>query len=274
MRHLPLATRDKLAATREMRKRRVIVPAVDPSRKVEISYRKELEGMIAEIEKDLKQAMKESGMIMDSPAQPGSFATRLAGLIDGLITKYTAGRFAVPKAEQFIRNAAQYHKDQSSAAITKATGVDLMRIIHQEKLAPALNLKVEENVDLIKTIPQTLLGRVKAAVLRNATAGASPVPLVDQIQAISGSTYSRAKLIARDQTAKTNASLTELRDEALGITEYRWMTSRDERVRPSHRAKQGQIFRYDDPPADTGNPGHDYQCRCVAQAIIDLDKLL
>ena len=55
-----------------------------------------------------------------------------------------------------------------------------------------------------------------------------------------------------------------------------WLTSDDERVRPSHREKVGKFFRWDDPPADTGHPGADIQCRCVAIAALlkrDRDRL-
>lgn len=44
---------------------------------------------------------------------------------------------------------------------------------------------------------------------------------------------------------------------------YVWRTRRDERVRASHRANDGRIFDWDDPPA-TGHPGEDYGCRCRA----------
>ena len=45
--------------------------------------------------------------------------------------------------------------------------------------------------------------------------------------------------------------------------QYVWHTRSDEKVRPSHRANDGHIFSWDDPP-DTGHPGTDYNCRCQA----------
>ena len=54
----------------------------------------------------------------------------------------------------------------------------------------------------------------------------------------------------------------------MGIEEYRWRTSKDERVRATHAANEGKVFRWDTPPAETGHPGNDVQCRCDARPII------
>lgn len=84
---------------------------------------------------------------------------------------------------------------------------------------------------------------------------------------------SRAELIARDQTLKTNAAVTKARQQAAGVASYRWSTSQDERVRPMHAELEGEKFDYDDPPVtndagDKNNPGEDFQCRCVAIPVI------
>lgn len=53
------------------------------------------------------------------------------------------------------------------------------------------------------------------------------------------------------------------RKQFLSGDQYVWHTQDDEKVRPSHRANDGHIFSWDDPPA-TGHPGTDYNCRCQA----------
>lgn len=100
----------------------------------------------------------------------------------------------------------------------------------------------------------------------------------------------RAAIIARDQTAKLNADLSQGRMEQAGIETYIWSTSMDERVRglpggkyanavPSHYLMEGLICRWDDPTkyrnasgewvarpngAPLLHPGQDIMCRCVA----------
>lgn len=78
---------------------------------------------------------------------------------------------------------------------------------------------------------------------------------------------SRAELIARDQTLKLNGAIAKANQEASGITRYMWSTSKDERVRPTHRALEGQVFAWASPPP-VGHPGQDFQCRCVAMPVL------
>lgn len=86
---------------------------------------------------------------------------------------------------------------------------------------------------------------------------------------------SRAKLIARDQTLKYQASVHEAQAMAAGIEQFVWSTSHDGAVRPMHRELDGRRFRYDDPPVtnpegDRNLPGQDDQCRCQAIPVIPL----
>jgi SPP1 gp7 family putative phage head morphogenesis protein len=50
---------------------------------------------------------------------------------------------------------------------------------------------------------------------------------------------------------------------------YMWLTSGDEKVRPSHAANDGKIFYWSDPPP-TGHPAEDFNCRCVAVPYVDM----
>ena len=77
----------------------------------------------------------------------------------------------------------------------------------------------------------------------------------------------RARLIARDQTSKFNGQLTQLRQQELGITSYIWTTSKDERVRSTHRVLDGKTFTWEK-GSKIGHPGQEINCRCIAQPII------
>jgi len=98
------------------------------------------------------------------------------------------------------------------------------------------------------------------------------------IEQRTGVAKSKARLWARDQVLKFNASVTKERHLGLGIEEYYWISSNDERVRDRHAELANQKFRYDDPPlSDSGepiNPGEDYQCRCIASPVTASRDLL
>jgi SPP1 gp7 family putative phage head morphogenesis protein len=87
-----------------------------------------------------------------------------------------------------------------------------------------------------------------------------------------------ATVIANDAVGKLHAKFTEIRQTSLGITHYRWRTAGDIKVRPGHRALEGSIQSWDEPPVvnpKTGkkaHPGFDthyFACRCNAIPIID-----
>lgn len=161
-------------------------------------------------------------------------------------------------ADRLAEALAQPRTDAKSVAVTRA-----------------VNKARKENVALISglDVKQTLqLG----SVFKSAQAqGVRHETLIEQVQQITGYGQSRSRLIARDQTTKHNAAVQEAQARAAGITEYTWVCVRDEATRKMHKALDGTVHRYDQPPVtnpqgDRNNPGEDYQCRCSAMPVISL----
>lgn len=136
---------------------------------------------------------------------------------------------------------------------------------------------ISANVDLISTIPKESLGKIKEQVYQNYMDGKPSTNIVKDLQEQYGIDKRHAKLIARDQTAKLNSEITQHQQKDAGVSRYKWSTSLDERVRDSHADLEGKIFSWDDPPETDGgrrcNPGEDYQCRCCAIPVFDIDDL-
>lgn len=175
--------------------------------------------------------------------------------IDSVAKKIAQGLLIRGNAQ----NIQEVEKD-----LKRQTRVDLQGYLNNSgKVAEKLEQLTTANVQLIKSIHSQYLDKIQAAVMQAQVKGTLTKDLAKQIQEIGGVTEKRAKLIARDQSAKINASLTRARHEEMGIKQYIWSTSGDERVRDSHAENDGKIFSYDDPPA-TGNPGDQINCRCVA----------
>lgn len=127
---------------------------------------------------------------------------------------------------------------------------------------------VAQNTALIKSIAPQYMTSVETIVRQGVMSGTAPKVLAKQIQQASGVTMKRATLIARDQIGKANGELTQHRQMDLGITDYIWDTSHDERVRPAHKARDQKPFKWSDPPSD-GHPGYPVRCRCRALAQFD-----
>ena len=102
---------------------------------------------------------------------------------------------------------------------------------------------------------------------------ATAFPNTDHLELVLGSGRDRAKLIARDQTVKHNAAVNQAQAEASGVREYTWRSTHDQSCRPMHKALDGTVHRWDNPPitnkdGDRNNPGEDYNCRCQAEPVL------
>lgn len=154
--------------------------------------------------------------------------------------------------------------DPNSIRARFGVGVDVYRS------EPWLRVRQEnwvaQNTALIKSIPEQHMARVEAIIRSGVMAGESPRSLAKKIEEAGGVSKKRAMLIARDQIGKANAELTQFRQTELGIKEYTWVTSHDERVRTSHKERDGKKFSWDKPPSD-GHPGMPIQCRCHASPV-------
>lgn len=167
------------------------------------------------------------------------------------------------------RGDAQNHAEVSTN-LKNQTGIDLSAYLRNSpNIAEKVNALTAGNIQLIKSIRSQYLDKVQNAVMQAMVKGTLNKDLATQIKDFGKTTEKRAMFIARDQSSKLNAALTQARHEDVGIKKYMWSTSLDERVRDSHADKEGLVFEYANPPADTGHPGHDFNCRCVAIPVLD-----
>jgi len=141
-------------------------------------------------------------------------------------------------------------------------GVDAYRA--EPWLREMQELWVSENTRLIKSIPADELSDMEGIIQRGVMNGSSADTIKQQIQERYGVTERRAKLIAVDQIGKANSALTKQRQTDAGISGYKWRGVLDERERPEHRAREGNSYKWNNPPPD-GHPGQPIRCRCYAE---------
>lgn len=149
-----------------------------------------------------------------------------------------------------------------------------------------LKLWAYENARLIKSIPQQMLEKIADSVVIAVRSRHSISTLAGNLHKAFDISKHRAKIIARDQIAKLNGCLTRHRNVTFGITRYKWLTCRDERVRSSHDVLEGKICSWTDSSTFKNNindskwqqrssiggatfhPGLDIMCRCTSIAIL------
>ena len=143
--------------------------------------------------------------------------------------------------------------------------------------AEQLALWIQENVDLIKTIPKDSLDKMRDIVYDGYVSGKTTTQMMREIRRVYGISKRHALFIARDQIAKLNGQIQRAQQMDAGIRQYIWSTVKDERVRDSHRKLDGKKFSWDSPPENTDgrccHPGQDFNCRCIGRPVFDRNTL-
>lgn len=169
-------------------------------------------------------------------------------------------------ARRFGQRTQDTNREQLRRQVRAALGVDVLA--SDRRLPALLDHFVAENAALIKTIPADLVGHVEKLATRAFTTGRSSADVQADLEERFDIEARHARLIARDQIGKLYGQTNADRQQDLGIEAFRWQTSEDERVRPEHKLLDGQVFRYDQPPAE-GLPGVPICCRCYAEPVLD-----
>lgn len=143
-------------------------------------------------------------------------------------------------------------------------------------VAQALRADFTDNLNLsIKNFLDEEIPRLREIVQKNAFAGYRADTLAQIIETRFGVTKRKAAFLADQETSLLTSKFREQRYKAIGIRDYVWSTSHDERVREDHRHLDGKRFSFDSPPITnrtTGarnNPGEDFRCRCVPIPVIE-----
>lgn len=150
----------------------------------------------------------------------------------------------------------------------------------------------KENSRLITSIQANLLDDVAGVTQRGMSAGKSINDISKEIKDRFGVTKSRARTIARTETAKLNSNLSKYRNEELGIKTYYYAASMDERTRKDHAKMNGLLCKWNDDTVCSrdggrtwikrksiggfvGHPGSIYNCRCTSRSNVAslLDEL-
>lgn len=193
--------------------------------------------------------------------------------------------FATQMARGFATRLNRNSSDSFNSNIKNSIGLDLNRAVASPDAQEAVTMAIRNNVALIKSIKDEYKDSVSKLIRDNVFNGERPTNIVTQIKEIGGVTKSRAKLIARDQTAKINSDLVEIRAKAIGSDTYTWLSTNDERSRPSHDAMDGKLCKWSDATVysdDDGktwkkrsaiggvelHAGRDFNCRCASAPVV------
>jgi len=273
-----------------------------PPKPIEVQYRKQLQNITIAIARGIREKLYPLLKALDPqfasdrmPIRDG-FSDDIAEAMGGLLINLTEAMNPEGMAQGMAQSVNRQNEKKTGEMIQRISGVSLSRVFNQEGIQEAVNVAVEGNVALIKSIPSEYFQKLETLVFSNTANGMKSSSLIKEIQKLNKSTFKRAKLIARDQTSKLNANINRIRQENLGVIGYKWSNSRDRRVRGNpagkypnskfnHWNREGKFYawkkanagkpapngkKFLEVPKD-GHPGQAVQCRCSAIPVIPVE---
>lgn len=183
-------------------------------------------------------------------------------------------------ARQMLGEVDEQSKAALRASFKKLTGEITLKVSDMPQgMRTLFDASISENVDLIKSIPEQYLNRIKGAVNRSITGTGGIGPLIQEIKKSGDMTERRARNVALDQTRKAYQTVNIERVKAAGVKKGIWVhTGGTKEPRPRHKAYNGKEFILADgaPVGDKGQnvqAGEEINCRCTFIPVVDFEDL-
>lgn len=269
--------------------------AINANKGVEMAYRKELDRLVAEMSKSVEYWIEAA-----YKANPPSMAVEIAedarmGKKSKLSQEWASVRSPSARMRKPMRELSERwikRFDDMSASIAERFAVSGMKHTDASfktalkdagwtvefKMTPvmrdAVSATIQENIALIKSIPEQYLADVEGIVMRGYTAGRDLQAISSELQARYGVTKRRAALIARDQSNKLSATVTQARRIDLGLFEAIWVHSgAGKHPRPSHVKAGKEKLKFDVRQGAYIDgkyilPGQEINCRCSSKTVL------
>ena len=251
--------------------------SVRANRGVEAKYRKDLARLVAEMHSSLEYWLtaayrKNPPRMAALVAQDAAPSEKMKRVLNELAKRWI-GRFDeyAPKiAESYLRGMFK----TSDSAMRKALADAGWTVDFKMTAAvrDAFNASLQENISLIKSIPEKYLQQVEGVVMRSYAAGRDLETMTKELRKLYPEAGRRVELIARDQSNKANAVVNRARQLELGITEAIWMHSHAGKVpRADHLAANGKKYKIAEGCLISGQyiqPGEEINCRCTSRPIL------
>ena len=250
---------------------------IHPNAGLESEFRKKLERMIDDMQKSVEYHLLRSYRAHEPEmAQDGVFSDMASSFLTKVMKKLAViwlKRFddAAPLLAKYFSTSMQKRSDSALRAALKKSGF-AVKFQMTPEMEDVLQSTVQQQVALIKSIPQQYLSDVEGLVMRSVQAGRDIGGLADELQKRYGVTRYRAALIARNQNNVATQMMNRARQKELGITEAIWVHSGAGRhPRKSHVAFSGKKYDIDKGALIDGEfifPGQLINCRCICKSVI------
>lgn len=185
---------------------------------------------------------------------------------------HTLRPWAEAVGSRMVAEVAQ-RDERSWFRVANQMGESLRREIATAPIGEVVRERQAEQVRLITSLPLEAAERVQHMTREGIVKGWRADQIAAEIMRTGEVSRSRAEMIGRTEVGRTSTLLTQARSEHVGATHYYWRSAADSDVRPTHKALNGKIIAWNDPPeCDPGYRAHAgaiFNCRCYAEPILD-----
>lgn len=208
--------------------------------------------------------------------------------ISSIVPEEWLERYATQAAERMVTGQlADHARTWRSAAVEAGQGprmfAALQRELRNTRVGSRYRELVEENASYITSLPSDIASLATRMIARKEHEGERAATIANE-NLLRSVTRKKAMLLARTESAKANAALTQARAEDVGANWYVWQTARDgNRVRFSHRKMQGVLVNFSDPPSPEElaglrgyghyQAGNIFNCRCYMEILLRFDQI-
>lgn len=173
-----------------------------------------------------------------------------------------------PRARNWALRLERWHRDKWTGAVKTATNVDLGMLLTALPVQENVEAFLARNVALAKDVSAQTQSRISDIVFRNYQRRTPIAIVATELSEAVDMSRTRARRIAQDQTVKLAAALDRDRQTEAGVRKFKWRHSGKRHPREIHKARDGNIYSWSDPPSEL--PGEAPYCGCRAQAYLDL----
>jgi hypothetical protein len=256
-------------------KKRTLVNGVRPNEGLIADYHRRLQAMVDKMHTSVaywilaKYRAKPPEMALDA-----SPAAELQAVIRAMTRQWNRefAIFADGYGRRITRRAAGT-SDAAFAAHLRKAGFTIP-FVSTPELNDVLQASINQNVQLIRSIPQQYMADVGGDVMRAVQSGRDLSTISKDLRSRYDITQKRAALISRDQVSKASTAFTRARQLQIGIREAVWVHSHAGKVpRPTHVDMDGKTYdiekgMWDEAVQRWIHPGEEINC-FPSETLID-----
>lgn len=220
---------------------------------------------------------KETVSKFQDAKQVGNYSKRYLTLVKALESKVKK-RFNNKRIDKLVSEVlGKVNKRNQSLFYTqlgRRLGIDPEVLVLKESMKATTNALILETSQWAKGLRDQTLEMYTNNTLAAMTRGEGLDDILMQFDGMVEKRRNHAQFTAFNQAQNFNAILGKIRAQNAGISTAVWRTSNDERVRPSHKQRNGKEFvlsegLYSSLDQKKLIPGVDYRCRCFAEYVLD-----